>query len=419
MKRKRQIEIMAPAGSFESLMAAIQAGADSVYFGIENLNMRAKAANNFKKTELKKVVSICKKAGVKTYLTLNIVLYDGEIRKMKEIACLAKKCGVDAIIAADLAVILFCKQIGMPCHISTMMNVSNYETVKFLANYADTIVLARELTLEQIRNIHKKIVKDNLLGPSGNLIKIELFAHGALCVAISGKCNMSLAVENSSAKRGACYQICRRGYRVFDPDSNAEFIVENKYIMSPKDLCTIGFLDKIIDAGVSILKLEGRGRSADYVYTVTKVYKDAVQAIQNKTYSKEKIKEWEEELKKVFNRGFWYGGYYLGKKLGEWCNTYGSQATKQKVYIGKVTKFYAKSQIAEIVVENDNLQLNSEIVIIGKTTGVMKLNIDSLYLQGQPVEQVSKSKDVTISVPDRVRKNDKVFKIIDRKDFQK
>ncbi|MBS3115009.1 U32 family peptidase, partial [Candidatus Woesearchaeota archaeon] len=320
------IELMSPVGSYESLAAAIQAKADSIYFGVGELNMRSRAAYNFTVKDLKKIADICKKNNIKSYLTLNVVVYDNEFKAIKKLCDAAKKAKISAVIASDLAVIQYANKIKLPVHISTQANVSNIEAVRFYSRYADVIVLARELTLEQIRNIAKEIKKQNMRGPNKQLVKIELFIHGAMCVSISGKCQMSLALYNEPANRGKCLQACRRAYRVIDEETGDELVIDNKYVMSPKDLCTIGFIDKLIEAGVSVFKIEGRGRSPEYVYTVTKVYKEAVESYFNGSYTKTKIKHWTSELEKVFNRGFWQGGYYLGKKLGEWSGTYGSKA---------------------------------------------------------------------------------------------
>lgn len=406
MDNIKNFEIMSPAGSFESLMSAINAGADSIYFGVEQLNMRARSANNFKLTDLKEIVSRCKKVNVKTYLTLNTIMYDHDLPLMKRICDEAKKQGITAIIASDLSAITYASQTGIECHISTQMNISNIEEVKFFSKYADTIVLARELTLKQIKDIYEKINKENICGPKGNLIKIELFAHGALCVAVSGKCYMSLATQNASANRGACSQNCRRSYRVIDEESGEELVLDNKYIMSPKDLCTIGFIDKLIDAGVSVFKLEGRGRSADYVAIVTKVYKEAINSVLENSYTKDKIENWTKQLENVYNRGFWHGGYYLGKKLGEWSGAYGSLSKKENIYIGKITKYFVKSSIAECKFETGNLNLNDDILITGQTTGSLSFKIDSI--------QYFDNKIGTFKVPSRVRKNDKIYKVVDR-----
>jgi putative protease len=404
-----KIEIMSPAGSFASLHSAIKAGANSVYFGIGQLNMRARSANNFQVEDLEEITKLCRQNNVKTYLTVNTVLYDEDLEMMKKICDTAKKTGITAIIACDISAMQYARSIGLEVHISTQQNVSNIEAVKFFAKFADVIVLARELNIEQIKNITKQIEEQNITGPNGNLIEIEIFVHGALCVAISGKCYMSLATQNSSANRGACTQICRRSYRVTDTETGSELEIDNKYIMSPKDLCTIGYMDKILDAGVKVLKIEGRGRTADYVSTVTKCYRQAADAVENNTYTKDKIEKWIEELKSVYNRGFWHGGYYLGAKLGEWSGIYGSKATKENHYIGKALHYFKKPNIGEFVIETGSLLLGEEIIITGNTTGALKFKLDSLYVDEKEAREAKKGDVITIKVPERVRKNDKLF----------
>lgn len=410
----KTVEIMAPAGSFASLNTAIKAGANSVYFGIEQLNMRARAANNFKITDLPEIVEICKKSKVKTYLTVNTILYDHDLIMMKKICDAAKANGLTAIIACDIAVLQYASSIGMEIHISTQQNVSNIEAVKFFAKFADVVVLARELTLKQIKSIIEQIQKENITGPSGKLVEIEIFAHGALCVAISGKCYMSLATQNASANRGACIQNCRKAYRVTDEETGEELVLENKYVMSPKDLCTIGFLDQLIGAGVSVLKLEGRGRSADYVHTVTKCYREAADAIMDKTYTKEKIDNWIKELSTVYNRGFWHGGYYLGKELGEWSGEYGSHSKTQNINIGKVTNFFRKTNIAEFLLESDEIHVGDKILITGDTTGVLKFNLENFFLNDAEAKIAKKGDTITFQVPERVRPNDRLFIVRER-----
>lgn len=411
----QKIEIMSPAGTFASLNTAIKAGANSVYFGVEQLNMRAKSTNNFKVTDLPEIVRICKENKVKSYLTLNTILYDHDLILMKKICDMAKEVGVTAIIACDLAAMQYASSIGLPIHISTQQNVSNIEAVKFFAKYADVVVLARELMLSQIKSIIDDIKKENITGPNGELVQIEIFAHGALCVAISGKCYMSLATRNASANRGACNQTCRHAYRVTDEETGEELVVDNKYIMSPKDLCTIGFLDQILNAGVSVLKLEGRGRSPDYVHTVTKCYRDAADAIENGTYTEAKIADWIKELESVYNRGLWQGGYYLGKELGEWSGAYGSKATKENEFIGSITNYFRKNGVAELTIETGEIKLGDELLITGDTTGVLKLKLESMILDEKQVETAKKGDIVTFVVPEKVRKSDKLFVIKDRK----
>lgn len=408
-----KIEIMSPAGNFESLQAAIQGGADSIYFGLGDLNMRSRGAKNFTIQDLPEIVSRCKKGNVKTYLALNIVLYNNDIDKMKKTIQAAKDAGVSAIIASDLAAIQFARSIEIPVHISTQQNVSNLEAVKFFAQFSDTIVLARELKLEQIEEICSEIKKQKIKGPSGELVKIEIFVHGALCVSISGKCYMSLACTNCSANRGECSQICRKKYRVLDDETGEELLVDNQYIMSPKDLCTIRFLDKILASGVSVLKIEGRARTPEYVKTVTNAYKSAVSAVNNKTYTKEKIAKWEKELSKVYNRGFWHGGYYLGKELGEWSGVKGSQATQKRHLIGKVEHYYDKKQIAHLSLTHE-INKGDELIIIGPTTGVLNLQVSEVFKDGAPTKKPAKGQDITIPIKDKVRHNDQVFKLEDK-----
>ena len=403
------IELMSPVGSYESLAAAIQAKADSIYFGVGELNMRSRAAYNFTVKDLKKIADICKKNNIKSYLTLNVVVYDNEFKAIKKLCDAAKKAKISAVIASDLAVIQYANKIKLPVHISTQANVSNIEAVKFFSKYAGVIVLARELTLEQIRNIAKEIKKQNMRGPNKQLVKIELFIHGAMCVSISGKCQMSLALYNEPANRGKCLQACRRAYRVIDEETGDELVIDNKYVMSPKDLCTIGFIDKLIEAGVSVFKIEGRGRSPEYVYTVTKVYKESVESYFNGSYTKTKIKHWTAELEKVFNRGFWQGGYYLGKKLGEWSGTYGSKAAKEKRYIGLIENYFPKPNAAQIKIESGKLNINDDILITGPTTGVLQFKLESMFVNEKPSKTGKKGWDVTIKIPNKVRKNDKLY----------
>ena len=419
MKEARdRIEIMAPAGSFDSLSAAIHAGANSVYFGIEQLNMRAKAANNFTIDDLTTIVSQCQEAGVKTYLALNTVMYTHDMALMKKICDKAKEVGLTAIIAADLAAITYAKSIGLEVHISTQQNVTNYETVEFFSTYADVIVLAREVTLKQVQEIHDLIIKNDLRGPKGDLIQIELFAHGALCVAISGNCYMSLATDNSSANRGACRQNCRRAYRVIDDETGVELKIENEFVMSPKDLCTIGFIDQILDTGVSVLKLEGRGRSPDYVRTVTQCYREAVDAYYEGTYTKEKIAAWIVELEKVYNRGFWHGGYYLGKTMAEWSGAYGSQATQENIFIGRVSHYYDDKHVAEVTMETETLEKGQTVLFTGPTTGAVTIEHAEPWVNDAPVDMAKKGDVLSVVVSERVRANDKVFVVVPRKSVQ-
>ncbi len=408
-------EIMAPAGSYEALRAAINAGAQSIYFGIEQLNMRARAADNFTTEDLKKIVAICQGEKVKTYLALNTIMYDHDITLMQKICKTAKEAGVNAVICSDVAALLYARSIGLEVHLSTQTNVTNIESVKFYAQFADVIVLARELTLQQIAVICTEIKKQNILGPKGKPMEIEIFVHGALCVAISGKCYMSLATYNSSANRGACLQNCRRSYRVIDEETGDELVVDNKYIMSPKDLCTIGFIDKILDTGVRVLKIEGRGRAPEYVATTVRVYKEAVDSYYDGTYTPEKIERWTKELETVFNRGFWHGGYYLGKQLGEWSATYGSKATTEKVYLGKVRNYYQKTKVGEFYLESGTLKVGEEIYVMGPTTGVVQTKVTSLLWNDKKVSAVMKGAVVTIPVEERIRENDQLYKIVPAK----
>ena len=408
------MEIMAPAGNFESLYAAIKANADSIYFGVENLNMRSNSSN-FKLKDLKKIAFICKKNKIKTYLTLNTIIYDSDIDLLKKICDLAKKFNITAIIACDVAVMQYAKSINLEVHSSTQLNISNLEAVKFYSKFVDVIVLARELTLPQIEYICKKIKELKITGPSGNLIKIELFCHGALCVSISGKCYMSLSTFNSSANRGACLQNCRRSYRVIDDQTNQELVIDNKYVMSPKDLCTIQFLDKLDLVGVSVLKIEGRARPPEYVYTVTKVYKEAINAIKNKTYTKQKINSWIEQLSTVYNRGFWHGGYYLGKELDSWSGIYGPNSTKVKKFIGIVTNYFSKKKIASILLQTNEVKKLQNLIIIGPTTGILNIDLKKIFIDDKEVNLAKKGDVFTIEIPEKVRKNDKVYLWIDRK----
>jgi U32 family peptidase len=409
---QNKIEIMAPVGSFESLAVAIQVGADSVYFGIDKLNMRARSSVNFTFADLKLIRERCHEYGIKTYLTLNTEIYQDDLSLMREIVNQAKENEIDAVIASDIAVIQYANSIGQKIHISTQLNIANYTAVEFWAKFADVMVLARELNLDQVAEISKQIELNQLCGPSGNLIRVEIFAHGALCMAVSGKCYLSLHEFNKSANRGSCYQTCRRGYVVTDKETGYELEVDNQYIMSPKDLKTIHFLDKIIDAGVSVLKIEGRGRSADYVKTVAECYKEAVTAISKGTYTPEKIAEWEARLSRVFNRGFW-DGYYLGQKLGEWSSKYGSQATTKKVYIGDVTNYFSKIEVAEFRIRAGELALGEQIMVVGPTSGIWESTVSELRDGQGNIEVASKGMVVSIPVGQRLRKADKLYKIVE------
>lgn len=403
-----ELEIMAPAGNFECLHAAIQGGADSVYFGVGKLNMRSHSANNFAPEDLQEVVRICREAGVKSYLTLNIVLYQEDLGPMREALDAAKAAGVSAIIASDMAAINYCRQIGLEVHISTQLSISNVEALKFYAGFADVVVLARELNLEQVKDIHETIVRENITGPSGQLVRIEMFAHGALCMAISGKCYLSLHSYGASANRGECYQICRRGYEVTDLETGNKLNIDNKYIMSPKDLCTIGFMDKIIDAGVKVFKIEGRARSAEYVKRCASCYRRAADAVLEGRYDEKLAGELKEELAEVFNRGFW-DGYYQGAYLGQWSDVYGSQATRKKVYCGKVTNWFDKIGVAEIAVESAALRKGADAMAIGATTGVSEFKVEDMRVNLEPAEVAQKGVRCSVAVPERLRRGDKVY----------
>jgi len=399
---------MAPAGNFECLRAAIQGGANSVYFGIGRLNMRSHSANNFAPEDLPEIVRICREAGVKTYMTLNIVLYGEDITPAHEALDAAKAAGVDAIIASDMAVILYCRQIGLEVHISTQLSISNYEALKFYAQFADVVVLARELNLKQVKAIHEQILAEDLRGPSGELVRIEMFAHGAFCMAISGKCYLSLHHYNASANRGACMQLCRRGYRVTDLETGTELEIDNKYIMSPKDLCTIEFMDKFIEAGVKVFKIEGRARSAEYVRRTVECYRKAADAVCDGCYTPELTAQLKASLSEVFNRGFW-DGYYQGAELGEWSNVYGSQATKKKVYLGKITNWFDKISVAEIAVEATDLPAGSEIMVIGATTGTVIFKADDIRVDFKTVDVARKGERCSVASADKLHRGDKVF----------
>lgn len=411
MNADRKIELMAPAGSYESLMAAVKAGCNSVYFGVEQLNMRARSNNNFTLEDLKNIANIGKENNVKTYLTLNTILYDHDINLMKSIVDTAKESGVTAIIASDHAVMNYAKKIGMEIHISTQANVSNIDTVEFYANFADVIVLARELSLKQVADIIREIKRRNITGPSGKLIELEIFAHGALCMAVSGKCYLSLHSHFASANRGACIQNCRRSYVVTDKEEGIEFEVDNEFIMSAKDLCTIDFIDKILDAGVSVLKIEGRGRSVDYVYTVTKCYNEAIVSYLHGTFDQHKVQAWKAQLATVFNRGFW-DGYYLGRKMGEWCDENGSKSSKRKIYLAKGLKFFDKVGVGEFKCESHSLNVGDEVIITGPTTGYIQLVVDELRVDGEPAQKAVKGDVFSIATPEKIRPSDKLYKLV-------
>ncbi len=407
---REEIEIMAPAGSWESLSAAIKAGADSVYFGIEKLNMRSKSSSNFTTDDLREIVRICTENKLKSYLTVNTILYDGDLTLMREIIDVAKESQVSAVICADVAALMYANTIGVEVHLSTQLNISNVESLKFYAQFADVVVLARELNMEQVAEIYQAIITDNIRGKSGELIRIEMFCHGALCMAVSGKCYLSLHEKNVSANRGACNQICRRGYSVKDKDSDIELDIENEYIMSPKDLKTIGFVDEMLKAGVRVFKIEGRARGAEYVKAVVGCYNEAIESVLNGTFSDTKVAEWDERLSKVFNRGFW-NGYYLGQRLGEWSKNYGSEATHKKIYVGKCTNFFQKLGVAEFLLEAQYLSVGDEILITGETTGAYEDTVNEIRVKLEPVDRVEKGMYFSLKTNELIRRNDKLFKI--------
>lgn len=401
---------MAPVGSYESLMAAIQGGADSVYFGIEGLNMRSRSSNNFTIDDLRKIASICEEHGLKSYLTVNTVIYGEDLPLMRRIIDAAKEAGVSAIIAADVAAMSYANEIGQEVHLSTQLNISNAEALKFYARFADVVVLARELNLTQVHEIYRQIIEQYITGPKGELIRIEMFAHGALCMAVSGKCYLSLHEMNASANRGACMQICRRAYTVRDKDSDIELDIENQYIMSPKDLKTIHFMNKMMDAGVRVFKIEGRARGPEYVRIVTECYKEAVRAYCRGEFTEEKIADWDERLAKVFNRGFW-NGYYLGQRLGEWSSKYGSGATRRKVYVARGIKYFDKIGVAEFEMECGSLHVGDEILITGPTTGAVMQKVEEIRVDLKPVEETRKGERFSIRVGEKVRASDRLYKM--------
>jgi putative protease len=411
MTSSGKIELMAPAGNFESLQAAISNGADSVYFGIEQLNMRARASINFTIDDLPEIVKRCESNKIRTYLTLNTIIYDHDLSIIKTILDEAKVNNVTAVIAMDQAVISYARQIQMEVHISTQINITNIETVKFYALFADTIVLSRELSLRQVKKITDQIIKEQIKGPSGNLVEIEIFGHGALCMAVSGKCYLSLHSHNSSANRGACKQNCRKKYTVIDQETGFEIEIDNEYMMSPKDLCTIDFLDQIIESGIKVLKIEGRGRAPEYVATVIKTYREAINAYYEESFTKEKTINWLNELEKVYNRGFW-SGYYLGQKLGEWSDVDGSKATQKKVYIGKGVHYFPKTKIAEFKIEAYDLSIGDRILITGPTTGVEEFDLNEMLVNDKKLNMAKKGDSCTIPVDFRIRLSDKLYKIV-------
>ena len=402
-------EIMAPVGSRESLSAAIQAGADSIYFGVGKLNMRSHSANHFDISDLKEIASVCRDHGIKSYLTVHTIIYDNDLADMREILDAAREAGVSAIIASDVAVMAYCNEIGLEVHLSTQLNISNIEALKFYSRFADVSVLARELNMDQVKKIHQEIVDGDVRGPKGGLMRIEMFCHGALCMAVSGKCYMSLHAANRSANRGECVQICRRSYTVTDNETGNQLDIDNKYIMSPKDLKTIRFIDRMMDAGVRVFKIEGRARGPEYVYTVVTCYKEAIKSVLEGTFTEAKKDEWDKRLATVFNRGFW-DGYYQGQTLGEWNKNYGSMATEKKVLIGKVTKYFSRLNVAEIAVEASDFSLGDRLLITGPTTGVMYVTATEIHDDNGPVTHAPQHIRVSVPVEGKVRPNDKVFK---------
>ena len=407
MKRS-DFEIMAPVGSRESLAAALEAGADAIYFGIEGLNMRSRSSANFTIGDMKEIAGICSRAGVKTYLTVNTIVYDSEMALLHSIIDAAKEAGITAIIAADMAAILYARSIGQEVHISTQVNITNVEALRFYARYADVVVLARELNMEQVKVISEAIRRENICGPAGKPVRIEMFCHGALCMAVSGKCYMSLHEMNSSANRGACNQICRRGYTVTDRETGESLDIENKFIMSPKDLKTIHFLNKMIDAGVTVFKIEGRARGPEYVHEAVECYSEAIEAICDGSYDEEKIAGWDERLGKIFNRGFW-NGYYLGQRLGEWSHKYGSSATRVKRHIAKATRYFSKLGVGEFKMLSGELHPGDEVIITGPTTGALIFKAEQLRLEYDPVEKVEKGQLFSMPVPAKIRPSDKLY----------
>ncbi len=407
----RKIELMSPAGSFDSLQAAIDNGADSVYFGVEQLNMRARSGINFTLDQLPEVVRRAREKNVRTYLTVNTIIYDHDIPVAKRLLKAAKETGVDAVIVADQAVMFMARELDLEVHVSTQINITNVETVKFYARFADTMVLSRELSLRQVKYITEQIRKQHITGPSGAPVKIEIFGHGALCMAVSGMCHLSLHTYNSSANRGACKQNCRHPYLVIDKETGMELEIDNEYIMSPKDLMTVDFLDQVYDAGVEVLKIEGRARSADYVAVTTRVYREAIDSLYDGTYSRDKVKDWVERLSRVYNRGFW-DGYYLGRKLGEWSNP-GNQAKVKKIYLGRGKKYYPKAQVGEFNIESFDVKVGDKILITGPSLGALEMQIKEMYVNDRP-GQVAKRGDVlSLKIDKKIRPSDKLFKLVD------
>lgn len=410
---RKDFEIMAPVGSRENLAAAINAGADSVYFGIGKLNMRSHSANPFTISDLKEIASICQEHGLKSYLTVNTIIYGEDIDTMHEIIDAAKEANISAVIASDVAVMMYCRQVGQEVHLSTQLNISNIEALKFYAQFADVVVLARELNMWQVADIYRQIQEQNICGPSGQQVRIEMFCHGALCMAISGKCYLSLQTAGRSANRGECVQICRRGYEVTDIDTGNQLNIDNKYIMSPKDLKTIDFIDIMMNAGVRVLKIEGRARGPEYVQTVTSCYNEAINAVLDGTFTDEKKRQWNEQLATVFNRGFW-DGYYQGQKLGEWCEVYGSKATEKREYVGKCCKYFSNLGVAEFLIENIDLHVGDKVLITGTTTGALIQTVGEIRYDLGPVETATRGQHISFKVNEKVRPNDKLYALVKR-----
>ena len=408
----KDFEIMAPVGSHESMAAAIQAGADSIYFGIERLNMRAHSASTFTIDDLKEIALTCHEHGMKSYLTVNTIIDGEDLPLMREIIDAAHEAGISAVIASDVAVMQYCREVGQEVHLSTQLNISNIEALKFYAQFADVVVLARELNMDQVADIYRQVEEQHVCGPSGQLVRIEMFCHGALCMAVSGKCYMSLDAANRSANRGECIQVCRRSYTVTDNETGYQLEIDNKYVMSPKDLKTVRFIDRLMKSGVRVFKIEGRARGPEYVYTVVRCYKEAIQAVIDGTFTEERKDEWDQRLATVFNRGFW-DGYYQGQKMGEWNKNYGSNATERKVYVGKGTKYYSKLGVAEFTVEATTFQVGDRMLITGPTTGVIYVTADEIHDDNGPVEVAQQGTRVSIAVPEKVRPSDKLFKLVE------
>lgn len=417
MKKKNSIELMAPAGGFDSLQAALDNGADSVYFGVDQLNMRARATMNFTLGDLEEIAQRCAAKNVKSYLTLNAIIYDHDLSLIKTVVNRVKEAGITAIIASDQAVIGYAKSRGVDVHISTQLNVTNIETVKFYSLFANVMVLSRELSLRQVNDICEAVVREDVRGPNGELVRIEVFGHGALCMAVSGKCYLSLHTNNSSANRGACVQNCRRKYKVIDLEDGHELELDNEYIMSPKDLCTIDFLDQLADTGISVLKIEGRGRAPEYVATTIKCYREAIDAINEGTYTKEKVTGWMSKLETVYNRGFW-GGYFLGQELGEWTDSSGSKATVKKVFLGKGMHYFSKAKIGQFKIEAQQLKVGDKILITGPTTGVIETTVESMRVDDLDAEVAKRGSEVTFQIDEVIRASDKLYKVVPSEEVQ-